>query len=92
METKKTTLSTNPAIFKTREIDLICALRFNGFRPLGNPVEDLYGTRWVFFEETPALKKAVYSFLSGNREANLLNEFRRTRSFLLDTKPEKEKR
>jgi len=78
--------------FRTKDIDLICFLRFKGFQPLGNPVEDSSGTRWVQFEETPVLKKAVYSFLSGNREANLLQEFRNTRSFLLDSEPTRESR
>lgn len=77
---------------RCKDIDLICFLRFKGFHPVSNPVEDSSGIRWVLFEETPTLKKAVYSFLSGNREANLLQEFRNTRSFLLDSKPAKEMR
>ena len=73
--------------FRTKDIDLICFLRFKSFQPLDNPIEDSSGTRWVQFQETPQLRKAVYAFLSGNQEANLLQEFRRTRSFLLDTPP-----
>ncbi len=79
---KKTT-----ALFRTKEIDLACYLRFKGFKPFDNPVEDSAGTRWVIFEKTPQLNKEVLSFLSGNAEFKLLNEFRKTRSFLLDTKP-----
>lgn len=74
-------------IFRTKDIDLICFLRFRGFQPLGNPVEDSSGTRWAQFQETAQLRKAVYSFLMGNKEAILLQEFRKTRSFLLDTEP-----
>lgn len=72
-------------IFRTKDIDLICYLRFIGFKPSDHPIEDCTGTRWAIFENTPLLKKAILSFLSGNRESELLNEFRKTRSFLLDT-------
>ncbi len=71
--------------FKSKDIDLVCFLRFKGFKPLSNPIEDLSGTRWVAFEKTSSLEKAVLSFFSGNAESALLNEFRKTRSFILDT-------
>ena len=82
----------SPPTFRTKDIDLITALRFYGFQPIGVPCEDALGTRWVLFQETPNLREAVYSFLSGNKEASLLHEFRKTRSFLLDTEPIKEMR
>lgn len=76
--------------FRAKDIDLICFLRYRGFQPQGNPVEDFSGTRWVLFQETPQLKREVYSFLTGNTESSLLQEFRRTRSFLLDSNSIKE--
>lgn len=72
-------------VFRSKDLDLITVLRFKGFLPRRNPIVDPSGTRWVEFEQTPKLTKAVYSFLSGNPEARLLQEFRRTRQFLLDT-------
>lgn len=78
------------SIFKSSQIDLICFLRFKGFQPISNPIEDSVGTRWIYFQETPELKKAVYSFLNGNLESTLLQEFRRTRSFLLDSEAVKD--
>lgn len=77
--------------FRTKDIDLITFLRFKGFQPLGLPVEDDTGTRWITFEDTPQLKKATFAFIAGNPESKLLQEFRRTRSFLLDTQPLQEK-
>lgn len=71
--------------FKSKDIDLICFLRFKGFKALGYPVEDTSGTRWIIFDKTPQLEQAILSFFSGNQEAALLNEFRKTRSFLLDS-------
>jgi len=76
--------------FRSKDIDLICALRFQGFQPLSNPIEDSQGIRWVLFEQTPQLMQAVYGFLSGSNEARLLTEFRKTRSFILDSPAEKE--
>ncbi len=76
--------------FRTKDIDLACYLRFRGHKPISNPIEDSSGTRWAVFQETPSLMKEVYEFLSGNPEAGLLQEFRRTRSFLLDTEAVKE--
>lgn len=78
--------------FKTKDIDLVCALRFQGFQPISNPIEDISGTRWVLFNETPELLTAVFEFLSGSNEARLLTEFRKTRSFILDSPAEKETR
>jgi len=77
-------------IFKSKDLDLICCLRFKGFVPVSNPIEDNCGTRWAVFEKTPDLEGEIVSFLSGNKEAQLLNEFRKTRSFLLDSPPVKE--
>ena len=76
--------------FKSKDIDIICFLRFRNFRPSPNPIEDQSGTRWAIFDDTPALRDAVYQFLSGNEEARLLQEFRKTRSFLLDSETTKE--
>lgn len=70
--------------FKSKDIDLITYLRFKGFKPVSNPIEDGSGTRWAVFQKTQELEGEIVSFLSGNREAQLLNEFRKTRSFLLD--------
>ncbi len=76
-------------IFRTKDLDLITFLRFQGYATRGNPIEDVSGTRWVLFTETAKLRQDVYSFLSGNKEACLLQEFRRSRSYLLDTEPRK---
>jgi len=76
--------------FKTKDIDLVCALRFQGFQPISLPVEDSNGTRWVLFNETSDLMTAVFEFLAGSNEARLLAEFRKTRSFILDSPAEKE--
>lgn len=76
--------------FKSKDIDLICFLRFKSFRAFPNPIEDSAGTRWAIFERTNELEKAVIEFYAGNRESELLNEFRKTRSFLLDTPSTKE--
>ncbi len=78
-------------VFKTRDLDLVTFLRFRGFKPLSTPTEDSSGTRWVAFEDTPQLKEAVLNFLSGNAEARLLQELRRTRSFVLDSEPIRER-
>ena len=74
--------------FRTKDLDLITFLRYQEFHPLGNPVQDPSGTRWVHFNSTPHLKKAVLEFMSGNQESRLLAELRRTRSFVLDTAPQ----
>jgi len=76
--------------FKSKDIDLITYLRFQGFIPGGTPLEDTSGTRWAIFDKTPALETEIVSYLSGNPEAQLLNEFRKTRSFLLDSPTIKE--
>ncbi len=78
-------------IFRARDLDLVTFLHFRGFKPLSNPTEDSSGTRWVTFEETPELKETVLDFLSGNEEARLLQELRRTRSFVLDSEPIRER-
>lgn len=80
------------APFRSRDMDLICALRFQGFQPLSNPIEDSQGMRWVLFDQTPELMQAVYKFFSGSNEARLLMEFRKTRSFILDSPAEMETR
>jgi len=82
----------NPKVFRSRDIDLITFLRFKGFHPLGNPIEDSSGTRWAVFQDTPEVKKATFSYITGNAESRLLAELRKTRSYILDSEPEKEKR
>jgi len=77
--------------FKSKDIDLVTYLCFEGFEPLGNPQQDSLGTRWVHFQKTPHLKKAVFSYLSGNDAARLLQTYRKTRSFILDSPPRRPK-
>ena len=81
-----------PSEFQSKDIDLICYLRFKGFKPLSNPIEDSSGTRWIVFSKTKELESAIVSFYTGTPESELLNEFRKTRSFLLDTPTRKGER
>jgi len=76
--------------FKSKDIDLITYLQFKGFLPERNPIQDTSGTRWAVFEKSQSLDKEILSFLSGNPEAQLLDQFRKTRSFLLDSQVVKE--
>ena len=75
---------------KIRDLDLIAYLLHEGFQPLGNPVIDTAGVRYAIFQNSPELKQATFSFISGNPEAQLLADFRKARSFLLDSQPVKE--
>lgn len=79
-------------LFKTRELDLATFLIYRGHKPQGDPIEDAKGVRWIAFEETAEIRKDVYAFILGNKESQLLHEFRRTRSFLLDSQAIKETR
>lgn len=78
------------SLFRTKDIDLVTFLRFEGFKALGLPEEDSFGIRWVSFQDTPELREAICGFLAGSREASLLQEFRRTRRFILDSTVKKE--
>jgi hypothetical protein len=72
--------------FKTKDLSLITYLRFRGFRHEDTPEEDKQGTRWVVFPKSELLEKEVMEFMSGGTfEARLLEEYRQSRRFLLDT-------
>jgi hypothetical protein len=74
-----------PQQFRTKDIDLITCLRFKKFTPISNPIQDISGTRWVIFNKTTLLEKAVLDFYKGNTVSAVLDELRKTRSFLLDS-------
>ena len=78
--------------FRVKNLDILTYLLHCGFKPSGAPVQDSFGTRWAVFIDTAELQKEIHSFLNGNKAAALLEEFRRARSFLLDSMPTKEKR
>ncbi len=76
----------SPNTFQAKDLDLITYLRFKGFEHTHTPIEDSDGTKWVAFHITNDLEKSVLAFCSGNYESRLLNELRKTRAFLLDSK------
>jgi hypothetical protein len=72
--------------FKTKDLDLICYLRFKGFRHEDYPVEDESGVRWAVFFRDKQLEKEAVKFMSGEcDESRLLNNYRMARRFLLDS-------
>lgn len=72
-------------VFKCSELDLLAYLRFKGFEPIGCPIEDEMGTRWVRFSKTAEIESAIVDFSQGNNESRLLKELRKARCFLLDS-------
>jgi len=70
---------------KYKDLDLIAYLFYKGFRPVGYPIADRSGIRYVVFSDSPQIKQATFDFMGGNAEAQLLANFRKARSFLLDS-------
>lgn len=69
---------------RIKDIDIMTYLRYKGFEHKDTPEEDAGGIRWIVFVDTPEIREAMVEFMMGNDEHRLLQEFRKTRSFILD--------